>query len=88
MGFGGAVAGMITSLKNNKRARKSRFDEDRPFYSNKSSKPFIDHTKATPQQLQAIKNKLKLQRRKNNHLIYGMTSFIILLLITAMILFL
>lgn len=67
MGFGG-VQGMITSLKNNniiRNKRKSYFDnKNKDNIYKKGSKPI----KATPEQLEVIREKLKKEKRKTFYL--------------------
>ncbi|MAZ26103.1 MAG: hypothetical protein CL868_03365 [Cytophagaceae bacterium] len=59
MGFGGAVSAMITSLKNNKRERKSRFDTPMLGYR---PKKFVDHKKCSPEHLEAIRKRIKAEQ--------------------------
>lgn len=59
MGFGGSVAAMITSLKNNKRERKTRFDKD---MGQVDRKPFVDHKKSSPEQLAALRERIKQEQ--------------------------
>ncbi len=65
MSFGGAVGAMITSLKNNKRDRKSalkRLKENPAEYS-EGGELYFDK-KATPAQLHKIREDLKGENRK------------------------
>ena len=61
--FGGAVQAMITSLKNNKRERKSRFDDGQVYKPGTYGK-FEDHKKFTPAQMAAFQKKVKEASRK------------------------
>ena len=63
MGFGGSAAAMITSLKNNKRTRVSTFQKIKDFKEGKNIQVSFDK-KATPQQLQRIREKLQSENRK------------------------
>tara|TARA_R110000765_G_scaffold252124_2_gene353443 strand:+ start:309 stop:575 length:267 start_codon:yes stop_codon:yes gene_type:complete len=81
MGFGGAVSAMLTTLKNNKRERKTRFDISTN-NSGKNFKPFVDHKKSTPEGLKAIRLRLKAeQKAKNKKIAIWFGSAIILILI-------
>ncbi|MGG8496652.1 hypothetical protein ACQY1Q_09560 [Tenacibaculum sp. TC6] len=82
VGFGGAVSAMITSLKNNKRERKNIFDtlDDR---QTKHSGKLYFKQKATPEQLNEIR--LKLKRENNINFLLNSALFIITL---SLILFL
>lgn len=67
MGFGGSVSGMLTSLKNNKRPRKSalkkykqhKFEEKGNLHFNK---------KASQKQLLEIRQKIQNENRKRTRL--------------------
>lgn len=68
MSFGGSVQGMITSLKNNniiKNKRKSYFDSKNQDNIYKKGSKYI---KATPEQLEIIRKKLKKEKRKTFYL--------------------
>lgn len=65
MSFGGAVGSMLTSLKNNKRDRKSalkRLKENPAEYAEGGQLHF--EKKATPAQLHKIREDLKRENRK------------------------
>ncbi|MGB1042439.1 MAG: hypothetical protein ACPGU6_03525 [Tenacibaculum sp.] len=62
MGFGGSVAGMILSLKNNKRKRVSAF-EKLERYQKENSDQLHFKNKASAKQLKEIKLKLKKENR-------------------------
>ena len=62
MSFGGAVSGMITSLKNNKRSRSDTFKKMKNFEGVHYNEIHFDK-KATPQQLEKIKAKIKKENR-------------------------
>ena len=64
MGFGGAASSMITSLKNNKRVKSTTFKKMKEFKKVKYSDVHFNK-KATPQQLKKIREKLKLENKKN-----------------------
>lgn len=65
MSFGGVVSGMITSLKNNKRERKSALKrlKDNPAEYGESGKLHFKNT-ATPSQLKRIRDNIKRENRK------------------------
>lgn len=58
-----SISGMITSLKNNKRTRVSAFDKIKNFKEGKNIKVSFN-SKATPQQLRRIKEKLQNENKK------------------------
>ena len=64
MSFGGAVSGMVTSLKNNKRERKSALKrlKDNPAEYGDEGKLHFEN-KATQAQLQKIREDLKRENR-------------------------
>ncbi len=64
MSFGGSVASMITSLKNNKRSRVSTFKKLKGYESIQYKEGIIDK-KATPEQLKAIREKLQKENRRS-----------------------
>ncbi|TRZ41883.1 hypothetical protein [Robertkochia solimangrovi] len=80
MSFGGAVASMITSLKNNARDRKTLYDNKDLFYKKVRRKTFIKTKNATPEQLEVIKNRLIKEHKQQT------IRLLILLLITFTIL--
>ncbi len=65
MSFGGAVSSMMTSLKNNKRERKSVLKrlKDNPAEYGDSGKLHFKN-KATESQLQTIRENIKRENRK------------------------
>ena len=77
MGFGGSAAAMITSLKNNARRRKTRehFSRDKLGFGKKGALDEFDFPKATPEQLLAIKEKMRKENRKR--LIMMISTFIL-----------
>jgi len=90
-GFG-SIQGMIISLRNNKALIKknSRFNQSKSFFDIKTeyknaSEGIVELTKATPKQLNAIRQKLLHQRKKKvRKLVIGYaiaTPFLILFLI-------
>ncbi|CAL2088345.1 conserved hypothetical protein [Tenacibaculum sp. 190524A05c] len=65
MGFGGSVSAMITTLKNNKRDRKSTFDTLKDH--NKKTKnhdKLVFDKEASKEQLQKIRNSIQKENRK------------------------
>jgi hypothetical protein len=82
MSFGGSVAGMITSLKNNARGKRvKKFDKKESLKYNISLKKLLKK-KATPGQLNDIKAKLEIENKKNRikTLVILLSTFIILIL--------
>jgi len=76
----GALQGMITSLKNNKRVRKTRFDKKHSL-SNHAYNEFVDHTEMTTHEFAAFQKKLfkeKAQYKRKIRIIFGIIMTIIL----------
>ena len=65
MSFGGAVSAMVTSLKNNRRDRKSAFKKlkDNPAEYGEEGKLHFEN-EATPDQLKKIREDLRRENRK------------------------
>ncbi|WP_435579439.1 hypothetical protein [Gilvibacter sp.] len=59
----GVIQAMVTSLKNNKRNRKTRFDKKESLNSSTYGK-FEDYKKFNPAQMAAFQKKVKEARRK------------------------
>ena len=78
MGFGGSVAGMIVSLKNNKRNRKSAFEKLDRFQKENSDTLHFKNS-ATQEELEAIKSCIK--KENNVLLIKNILLFVIALAI-------
>ena len=53
----GSIQAMITSLKNNKRSRKTRFDKKHSL-SNDAYNKFVDHTEMTTHEFAEFQKKL------------------------------
>ncbi len=64
MGFGGSVHSMITSLKNNKRSRKTIFEKD-IIENNGAYSKFTDSKKMSPIEFKIFQEKLKENRRNS-----------------------
>lgn len=64
MGFGGSVAAMLTSLKNNKRDRKTAFDKETGKMRSTYGK-FVDHKKLSAEDFAAFKLKMVKQKRRS-----------------------
>ena len=79
MSFGGAVGAMITSLKNNKRDRKSALKrlKDNPAAYGEEGKLHFENT-ATPEQLKKIREDL---RRENKKIMIRNVSIIVVILL-------
>jgi len=65
MGFGGSVAAMIATIKNNKRNRVSTFDKIKDYKKSNKSKVYFDK-KASPLDLKKIRDKIQ----KENELVF------------------
>lgn len=71
--FGGNAQSMITSLKNNKRSRKNKFEKDITETNDNFGK-IVDYKKMSPEQFETFKLKLKkneLRRQKNLAIVFG-----------------
>ena len=77
MGFGGSVSAMLSSLKNNKRERKSAFDKLKG-HKQKNNKLYFDK-KASKEELNQIRLKLKQENRKS--FIKNTVIFIVILVV-------
>jgi len=80
MSFGGHVAAMIASIKNNARAKRKNYFDRKDIYTSKSKG--IELRKATPEELAHIKRNMILQnnkRRQNNLIALLVTVFLILI---------
>jgi hypothetical protein len=79
MSFGGAVGSMLTSLKNNKRDRKSALKrlKDNPAEYGEDGKLHFEK-KATPAQLKKIREDL---RRRNKQIMIRNVSIIVAIMI-------
>ncbi len=65
MGFGGTVSAMITTLKNNKRDRKSTFDTLKDHNrKTKNYNKLVFNKEASKEQLQKIRNSIQKENRK------------------------
>ena len=65
MGFGGSVSAMISSLKNNKRERKSAFEKMKNHASSSiQSDRLVFKNKASKEDLAKIRRKILLEDRK------------------------
>ncbi|MCB0376115.1 MAG: hypothetical protein KDD04_09375, partial [Sinomicrobium sp.] len=78
---GGAVSAIITSLKNNVRKRKTIYDSKAVFDKRPGKKVFITDKKATPEQLEAIRNRLKRERRMQTLRTLFVTFTVLILLL-------
>ena len=70
MSFGGAVSAMITSLKNNKRDRKSRFDKKGGDMKTPKHIPFVDHKKLSLEDELQLKAKIRLKAKQHTKKIF------------------
>ncbi|PKP48537.1 MAG: hypothetical protein CVT95_04290 [Bacteroidetes bacterium HGW-Bacteroidetes-12] len=79
MSFGGHVAAMIASIKNNARAKRKNYFERKDVPTSRGRG--IELRKATPQELAHIKSNMILQnkkRKQNNLIALSVTVFLIL----------
>jgi len=83
MGFGGSVAAMIATIKNNKRNRVSTFDKIKDYKKSNESKVYFDK-KASPLDLKKIRDKIQ----KENELVFRKKVLFLLISIFIIILLL
>ena len=80
MDFGGSVAAMITSLKNNARKRKTLYDNKDLFYKVSSTKTYVTDKKATPDQLREIRKRLKEENRRQRQINLKIGLFVLIII--------
>lgn len=82
MSFGGAVAAMVTLIKNNTRSkRESYFDSKNISWNKKNSLKKLLEKKASAKQLQNIKDRMRRENKK------ALQRSILILFITILFLF-
>lgn len=87
MGFGGSVQGMITSLKNNKRERKSIYDDKN--YPKESGYGKIESDKKlSPEDFNKFREQLKANRRRHQQKVWTVFGVIMLVIIIVVSYFL
>ncbi|CAM1342632.1 hypothetical protein [Tenacibaculum amylolyticum] len=85
MGFGGAVYAMVTTLKNNKRDRKSAFKKMKQYESSSyKTDRLVFSKKATPDQLKKIRTEIRNENRKR--LVFKTVSIVTLCIIIVVFL--
>ena len=67
MSFGGSVQSMITSMKNNSRSKRKSYFDRGGLYSKKQRKGSFFKKKATPEELEKIREKMLYQRKENRY---------------------
>ncbi len=87
MGFGGSVHSMITSLKNNKRSRKTIFEKD-IIENNGAYNKFIDTKKMSPLEFKKFQDKLKEERKSSRRRFFIIFSISMVLVLAVLIYFL
>jgi len=82
------IQGMLASIRNNKRDRKSIFD-DKKSINNTSNSKFEDNTKMTDYEFNEFQKKIKLDNkiRHQKILIKSVTATVVVVLILIYILF-
>lgn len=78
MSGGGAISSMVTSIRNNRRDRKSKLERLKNT-SNYRGK-FIDHKKASPELLRKIRTRLQLENKTRNQKAILKTSLLLIFL--------
>lgn len=89
MGFGGSVQAMIITLKNNKRIRKTMYDNKHQPESSGLGKIEND-VKMTPLELKKFREELKIKRRQHEQkvwIIFGLTMAVILVIVSYFLFF-
>ncbi|WP_457617385.1 hypothetical protein [Lutibacter sp.] len=86
MSFGGSVSAMISSIKNNTRAkRKTYFDRKTSSFRKRDKKNVLDEKKTTPEQLANIREKLAKENRKKSIKTALFIVFIAILIILLLV---
>ena len=80
MGFGGSVSAMLAALKNNKRERKSRFDNKGLDIKTPGHKPFVDFKKLNTSEELKLKNQIREDARQHQRKVIGYTAIALLIL--------
>jgi len=82
------IQGMVSSLRNNKRDRKSIFDTKKEFRKSKLNE-FVDHKKMTEYEFYELQEKLKTDnaKRQKEYLIKSTISIAIFISIVIYVLF-
>jgi len=84
MGFGGSVQAMITSLKNNKRDRKTIYDDkNRPNDSGYGK--FESDKKLSPEDFKKFREQLKANRRRHQQkvsIVFGIIMLVIIAVVS------
>lgn len=78
MSFGGAVSAMVTSLKNNKRPRKSALKRYEKYTFKDSDRPLFDQ-KATPEQLAEIRERIQKENKRTTKIYMALFIIIVVL---------
>lgn len=90
MGFGGVVAAMITSLKNNdRRKQRTQFDKDKAGGYGNGEKVEFDFPEVTPQVLRSIRDRLQQERKqlvRKRLVVFSCLLTILIVLFIAMML--
>ncbi|MAY23578.1 MAG: hypothetical protein CMC74_12420 [Flavobacteriaceae bacterium] len=92
MGFGGSVAAMIASLKNNKRDRTTLYDKDKKGKnaSGSSYGAFVDHKKMSPEEFKAFQQKLKEKKKaetKRQLILFGVIVLVVVAFVSYFLYF-
>ena len=85
MSFGGSVSAMISTLKNNARARKTLFDGSAKLASGIRVKKIVSEKKASPELLKEIRTRMKRENRIRSTRILIMTSIFLLILLVILL---
>lgn len=85
MSGGGAISSMVTSIRNNRRDRKSKLERLKNTSNNRED--FIDHKKASPELLRKIRTRLQEENKVKNKKAIIKTSVLLILIFIIIYIF-
>ncbi|WP_339889929.1 hypothetical protein [uncultured Flavobacterium sp.] len=85
MSGGGAISSMVTSIRNNRRDRKSKLEKLKNTSNNRED--FIDYKKASPELLRKIRTRLQEDNKVKNKKAIIKTSVILILIFIIIYIF-
>lgn len=81
MSGGGAISSMVTSIRNNRRDRKSKLERLKNTSNHREE--FIDHKKASPELLRKIRTRLQFENKTRMQKAIIKTSIILIVICSA-----
>lgn len=81
MSSGGAISSMVTSIRNNRRDRKSKLEKLKNTSNHRED--FIDHKKASPELLRKIRTRLQFENKTRIRKAIIKTSIILIVMCSA-----